>query len=68
MNWRCYICEKVMNEEFRTIHLQSGFHKLLANSIIRKNIITNPKPNKIEVTIRKYIRSHYKKIMKNFKF
>ena len=37
------------------------FHKRLANSIIRKIIITHPKPNKLDDTIRKYLRSHYKK-------
>ena len=66
MHWRCDICDKVMYEEFRNIHLQSGFHKRLAISIIRKFLITNPKPNKIDDTIRKYLRSHYKNI-KNFK-
>ena len=63
MHWRCDICDKVMYEEFRNNHLQSGFHQRLANSIIRKYIITNPKPNKID-TIIKYLRSHYKKYEK----
>ena len=42
-------------------HLESGFHKRLANSIIRKYFVTNPKPNKIDDTIRKCLRSLYKK-------
>ena len=45
-------------------HLQSGFHKRLATSVIRKFFITNPKPNKIDDTIRKNLRSHYKKYEK----
>ena len=45
-----------MYDEFRKNHLQSGFHKRLANSVIRKYIINNPKPNKIDDTIRKYLR------------
>ena len=61
MHWGCDICDKVMSEEFRDNHLQCGFHKRLANSSIKKYIITNPKPNKIDDTIRKYSRSHYKK-------
>ena len=64
MNWRSDICDKVMYEEFRNNHLQFGFHKRLANSIIRKYIITNPKPNKNDDTIRKFLRSHYKKYAK----
>ena len=50
-----------MYEEFRKFRLQSGFHKRLANLIIRKYIITNPKPNKIDDTLRNYLRSHNKK-------
>ena len=60
MHWRCDISDKAMYEEFRKNHLQSGFHKGLANSISRKYIINNPKPNKIDDTIRKNLRSHYK--------
>ena len=44
MYWRCDICDKVLYEDFRNNHLQSGFHKRLANSIIKKYIIINPKP------------------------
>ena len=61
MHWCCDICGKIMYEIFRNNYRQSGFHKRLANSIIRKNIITYPKPNKIDDTIKKYLRSHYKK-------
>ena len=61
MYWRCDICDKVMYEEFRNNHFQSRFHKRLGNSIIRKNIITNPKPNKTDDTISKFLRSHYNK-------
>ena len=64
MHWCCDICDKVMYEIFKYNHLQSGFHKRLANSIIRKHIFTHPKPNKIDDTIRKYLRSHYKKFEK----
>ena len=59
MHWCCDISDKDMYESFRNNHLQSGFHKRLANSIIRKCIITYPKPNKIDDTVRKYLRSHY---------
>ena len=52
MYWHCEICDKIMIEEFRTNQLQPGIHKRLANSIIRKNIITNPKPSKIDDIIR----------------
>ena len=61
MHWRCDICDKVIYEGFRDNHLESGFHGHLANSIIRKFIISNPKPNTIDDIIRKYIRSHHKK-------
>ena len=64
MHWRCDICDKIMYEEVRNIHLQSGFQKSLANSITRIYIIPNPKLNKIDNTIRKFLRSHYKKIEK----
>ena len=50
-----------MYEEFRNNNFQSGFHKRLANSIIRNYIIANPKPKRIDDTIRKYLGSHYKK-------
>ena len=45
MYLNCEICDKVMYEIFRNNHLQSGFHKRLANSIIRKCIFIYPKPN-----------------------
>ena len=64
MNLRCDISDKVMYEEFRNINFQSGILKRLAVSIIRKFIITNPKPNEIDYTIRKHLRSHYKKYEK----
>ena len=60
MHWNCDNCDKVIYEEFRSNHLQSGFHKRLSNSIIRKYIITNPEANKIDDIIRKKIRLHYK--------
>ena len=52
MYWSCDICDKVIYEDFRNNHLKSGFHKRSANSINRKNVITNPKPNKIDDTIK----------------
>ena len=58
MYWSCDICDKVIYEQFRNNHLQSGFHKRLANSIIRNYVITNPKPIKIDDTIQKYLRLH----------
>ena len=61
MYWHCDICDKDIYEEFIDIHLQSGFHKRLANSIIRRYVITNPKSNKIDDTIRKYLRLHHRK-------
>ena len=42
MYWSCDSCDKVIYEEFRTNHLRSGYHKRLANSIIRKYIIVKP--------------------------
>ena len=62
--WRCDICEKVIYEQFKSSHLQSAYHKRLANSIVGKYIITNPQPNKIEDTIRKYFEFHYRKNQK----
>ena len=41
-------------------HLQSGFHKRLVTSIIRKYIFSNPKTNKNDNIIRKYLISHYR--------
>ena len=64
MHWRCDVFDKVMYEDFRKNHLQSGFHKRLATSIIRKYNITNPKPKKNDDTIRNYLRSLYKKYEK----
>ena len=60
MYWSCDICDKVINEDFRNNHLKSGFHKRLLNSIMRKYVISNPKPNKIDDTIKKYLRLHCK--------
>ena len=64
MHWRCDICDKVIYEEFRSNHLQSGVHKRLPNSIIKKCIFTNPEPNKIDDIIGKVLRLHYKKYEK----
>ena len=59
MHWRCEICNKIMYENSRNNHLQSGFHKCLATLIFRKYIISNPKSTKIDDTVRKFLRSHY---------
>ena len=64
MYWHCDICDKVIYEEFRDNHLQSGFNKRLADSIIGKYVITNPKSNQIDDTIRKCLKSHHKKFEK----
>ena len=61
MHWSCDVCDKVIYEEFRSNHLQSGFHKRLSNSIIRKYNNTNPEPIKNDDSNRKYLRLHYKK-------
>ena len=53
-----------MYEKFSNNHLNSGFHKRLTNSISRKYIILNPKPNKLGDTIRKYSRLHYREYEK----
>ena len=58
---RCDVCDKIMYEKFSNNHLNSGFHKRLTNFIIRKYIILNPKPNKLDDTVRKYSRLHYRK-------
>ena len=58
MCWRCDICDKIIHGEVRNNHLRSGYHKRLANSIIRRYIVTNLKPDKIDDTIRKYLRLH----------
>ena len=49
MYWRCDICDKVLYDVFRDIHLQSRYHKRLAKLIIGNYIITNPEPNKIMI-------------------
>ena len=54
MYWRCDICDKFIYEEFANNHRQSGYHKQFANAIIRRYIITNPKPKKIDDTIKKF--------------
>ena len=64
MYWRPDICDKVMYEKFSNSHLQSGFHKRLANPFMRKYIITSPKPNKLDDTVRKHSRLHYRKYEK----
>ena len=61
MYWLCGICDKIIYEELANNHLHSGYHKRLSDSIIKRYIVTNPKPNKINDTIRKYLRFHYKK-------
>ena len=58
MSWCCDICDKVIHEEFSNNHLQSGFYKRSAKSVISKYIITTPKPKKIDDLIRKFLRSH----------
>ena len=64
MYWRCDICDKVIYHVFRDNHLRSGFHRRLANLNIRKYIITNPEPNKIDDIIRKNLRLNYRKYEK----
>ena len=61
MYWCCDVCDKVIYENFANNHLRSGYHKHLPDSIIRRYIITNPEPNKIDDTIRKSLRLHYRK-------
>ena len=61
MHWSCDICDKDFSEEYKNNHLQSGFHKRLANLIVRKYFVTNPKLNKIDDTIKKFLRIHYRK-------
>ena len=58
------VIDKIIYQEFANNHLRSGYRKRLANSIIRKYVITNQKPNKIDDTIRKYLRFHYRKYEK----
>ena len=60
MYWRCDICDKIFYEEFANNHLQSGYHKLLSDSFIRRYIFTNPKPKKIDDMIRKSLSFHYR--------
>ena len=52
----CDICDKFLYEEFRNNHLQPGYRKRLANSIIRKYFII--KPDKFVEIIANYSRSH----------
>ena len=61
MYWSCDICDKIIFEQFKDNHLQSRYHKRLAKSVIKKNINTNPTPNKFDDTIRKYVILHYRK-------
>ena len=61
MHWRCGVCDHVINEELKNIHLQSRFHKRLSTSNIRKYIISNPEPNKYDDIIRQYLILHDKK-------
>ena len=60
MYWRCDICDKIIYEELANYHLQSGYHKRLSDSFIRRYIITNPKPKEIDDTIGRYLRFHYR--------
>ena len=64
MYWSCDICDKVIYEQFRIIHLQPGYHKRLANSTIRKYIIS--KPDGVGQTIAKHLRSHFRNYEKKF--
>ena len=64
--WHCEICDKIMNENFTKNHLESKFHSSLVNSNVKRYIIPNPTPNKIDDIIRKYLIIQYKK-MTNFK-
>ena len=61
MLWFSDICDKVIYEEFRSNHFESGFHKRSANSIVRRYIINNPKPNKINNRVKRFLRLHHKK-------
>ena len=45
-------------------HLETKFQTSFVNSSFRKNNISNPLPDKIEDTIRKYLRIHYDKNIK----
>ena len=49
MHWRCEICNKIMYENSRNNHLQSGFHKRLATSIFRKYNISNQNQQKLMI-------------------
>ena len=62
MYWHWTICDKVIYEEFRTNHLQSGNHKRLANSIIGKYIFVNP--IRVDETVAEFLRLHYRKYEK----
>ena len=53
-----------MTKLFANIHLQSGYHKRLSDSIIQRYILTNPKPNKVDDTVRKNLGFHYRKYEK----
>ena len=57
MYWYCEVRDNITNEEMKINHLESKFHNSFVNSIIRKYIISNPPPDKIEDTIRKYLRN-----------
>ena len=61
MYWHCEICDKIRNEKFRIKHLESKFHSSLVNSILGRYIISKSAHDKIEDTVRKYLRFHYGK-------
>ena len=57
MYWHCELRDNTMNTEIKK-KLKSKFHISFPNSFIRKYNISNPLPDKIEDTIRKYFRIH----------
>ena len=59
MKFYCEICDQVMNGEFRNNHLESKYHSFLVKSSIRRYIIANPTPIKIDDIIRKYFKIHF---------
>ena len=65
MYWHCVICDNIMNEEFRNKRLESRLHSSLVNSFIRRYIIPNPTPNKIDVILKKYLIIQYEKYIYN---
>ena len=64
MYWPCDVCDIEIYEQFTDKHLQSGYFKRLANSIIRK--YNTFKTNRVGETIAEYLKSHYRKYEKFF--